>query len=115
MNQGYMGHQIEIGDIVITEDKQAHRGMWKMGKVIRLVKSGVVTKGAVMEVVVKGRKVLMERPLNQLCLMELKSEISSKEEKDKVHIRVQLARKAAHDAKKRIKNQAKELFSGENN
>ena len=115
MNQGYMGHQMEVGDIVIIEDKQAHRGMWKMAKVIRLVKSGVVTKGAVMEVVVKGRKVLMERPLNQLCLIELKSEVSSKEEKDKVPIQVQPARKAAHDAKKRIKNQAKELFSGENN
>ena len=89
--------------------------MWKMGKVIRLVKSGVVTKGAVMEVVVKGRKVLMERPLNQLCLMALKSKVSSKEEKDKVPIWVQPARKAAHDVKKRIKNQAKELFSGENN
>ena len=73
MDQGYMGHQIEVGDIVIIENKQVHRGMWKMGKVIRLVKSGVVTKGAVMEVVVKGRKVLMERSLNQLCLMELKS------------------------------------------
>ena len=115
MDQGYMGHQIEVGDIVITEDKQAHRGMWKMGKVIRLVNCGVVTKGAVMEVVVKGRKVLMERPLNQLCLMELKSEVSSKEEKDKVPILLQPARKAAHDTKKRIKNQAKELFSGENN
>ena len=110
-----MGHQIKVGDNVITEDKQVNRRMWKMGNVIRLVKSGVVIKGAVVEVVVKGRKVLMERPLNQLCLMELKSEVSSKEEKDKVPIQVQPARKAAHNAKKRIKNQAKELFSGENN
>ena len=115
MDQGYMGHQIQVGDIVITEDKQVHTGMWKMGKVIRLVKRGVVTKGAVMEVVVKGRKVLMKRPLDQLCLMELKSEVSSKEEKDKMPTQVQPARKAAHDAKKRIKNQAKELFSGKNN
>ena len=101
MDQEYMGHQIKVGDIVITEDKQANRGMWKMGKVIRLVKSGVATKGAVMEVVVKGRKVLMERPLNQLCLMELKSEVSNKEEKDNLPIRVQPARKAANDAKKK--------------
>ena len=61
-----MGHQIEVGNIVITENKRAHRGMWKMGKVNRLVKSEGVTKGAVKEVVVKGKKVQMEKPLNQL-------------------------------------------------
>ena len=86
LDQGYMDHQIEVGDIVIIESKQAHRRMWKMEKVIRLVKSGGITKGTVMEVAVKRKKVQMERQLNQLCLMELKSEVSNKEEKDMMPI-----------------------------
>ena len=56
LDQGYMGHQIEIGDIVITENKQAHRGIWKMAKVIRLVKSGGVTKEQLCKLLSKERK-----------------------------------------------------------
>ena len=67
-----------------------------------------------MQVVVKGKKVKMDQPLIQLCLMEMRSEVFNKEEKDKVPIWQQPARKAVHDAKQWIKAQAKELFSGEN-
>ena len=56
-----------------------------------------------MEVLVKGKTVQMERPLNQLCLVELKGEVSNQEEKDKMPHQQQPARKAAHDAKQWIK------------
>ena len=73
---------IEVGDIVLIKDDNLPRNMWKIGKVIKLIQGkDEITRGVTLKTITKGNTYEIDRPVQKLCPLELKTE---SEEKDQV-------------------------------
>ena len=90
----------EVGEVVLIVGEEKNRGLWMKGRVLQHVqgKDGVI-RGAI--VLHKGNR--LERPLQLLCPLEIRCEMSeetpSMENKDRVHSRERRA--AAKNAEAR--------------
>ena len=97
------------GDLVLIRQPNKNRGTWKIGKVIRLIKGkDGLTRGAVMEIVTNGTKVLIERALHHLYLLEIKVDVAKPERKEEIPLR-RSTREAAKRANQNIKRTVNEL------
>ncbi len=98
------GQLPRIGEIVLVLGEEKNRGLWKKGKVLRLIlgKDGVV-RGVVL--LHKGHEI--ERPIQLVCPLEIRSnemeqrKASTPVVEEKPH---RPPRRAAEEAKKRIRN-----------
>eukprot|EP00794_Sanderia_malayensis_P006668 gene6668-biopygen5443 len=103
-------NNISEGDIVLIKDENSPRNMWKIGKVIEIIKGADdVIRGATLKTVTKGNIYEIDRPVQHLYPLELKVEQeakSSHQEKidsdDEVKSNVRPKRAASQDAKGRI-------------
>ena len=65
---------VSVGDIVIVHDENVPRGLWKLGRVEKLITGtdGYV-QGAVVKVTSKGHSTAIRRPVQRLYPLELRS------------------------------------------
>ena len=65
---------VSVGDIVIVHDENVHRGLWKLGRVEKLITGtdGYVRVAAV-KVTSKGHSTTIRRPVQRLYPLELRS------------------------------------------
>ena len=72
-------NNIEVGDIVLIKDENLPRNMWKVGKVIKLIKGkDEITRGVTLKTITKGNTYEIDRPVQKLCPLELKAEADGK-------------------------------------
>ena len=66
---------IQVGDVVLIEDKKLPRSRWRLGLVTNLLQSkdGYV-RGCRLRVSDGKNTIFLQRPINQLCYFEVKSE-----------------------------------------
>ena len=66
---------VSIGDVVIVFEENVKRGLWKIGKVEEVIRGrdGVV-RGAKVKVMTKGKPVLLNRPVQKLYPLEVRTE-----------------------------------------
>ena len=66
---------VSIGDVVIVFEENVKRGLWKIGKVEEVIwgRDGVV-RGAKVKVMTKGKPVLLNRPVQKLYPLEVRTE-----------------------------------------
>ena len=96
------------GDLVLIRQPNKNRGTWKTGKVIRLKGKDGLTRGAVMETITNGTKVLIERALQHLYPLEIKVDVAKPERKEEIPLRRSI-REAAKRANQNMKRTANEL------
>ena len=90
----------EVGEVVLIVGEEKNRGLWMKGRVLQHVKGkdGVI-RGAI--VLHKGNR--LERPLQLLCPLEIRSEVPtetpSMENKERVHSRERRTAAKNADAK----------------
>ena len=66
-------YDLRPGDIVLIENKGAHRGMWKKAKVLKLIRGpDFVARGVILEAIVNGNKRRFERVVQQVYPLELR-------------------------------------------
>ena len=95
-------YAIKPGDIVLIENNGAHRGLWKKGKVIKVLKGkdDNVIRGVALETIVNGAKRRMERAVQQIYPLELCADSTFKKEEEKLQMTGRCsARMAAKNAK----------------
>eukprot|EP00112_Aurelia_sp_Birch-Aquarium-sp1_P015837 Seg3537.1 transcript_id=Seg3537.1/GoldUCD/mRNA.D3Y31 product="hypothetical protein" protein_id=Seg3537.1/GoldUCD/D3Y31 len=68
-------YQLKPGDIILIENKSAHKGMWKKGRILHMVtgKDGVA-RGASIATIVNGKVHRLERALQQIYPLEIRVE-----------------------------------------
>ena len=66
---------VSIGDVVIVFEENVKQGLWKIGKVEEVIRGrdGVV-RGAKVKVMTKGKLVLLNRPVQKLYPLEVRTE-----------------------------------------
>ena len=66
---------VSIGDVVTVFEENVKRGLWKIGKVEEVIwgRDGVV-RGAKVKVMTKGKPVLLNRPVQKLYPLEVRTE-----------------------------------------
>ena len=97
------GQLPRVGEVVLVLGEEKNRGLWKKGKVVRLItgKDGVV-RGVVLRH--KGREI--ERPIQLVCPLEIHSRVA---EEPEVHVpeveekTERPKRRAAEEAKEKIR------------
>ena len=93
----------EVGEVVLIVGEEKNRGLWMKGRVLQHVKGkdGVI-RGAI--VLHKGNR--LERPLQLLCPLEIRSEVPtetpSMENKERVHSRERRTAAKNADAKTQL-------------
>ena len=68
---------VDLGDVVLVFDERVKRGFWKVAVVERLIKGkdGVV-RGAMVKMIEKGRTKFLNRPVQRLYPLEIRSDKS---------------------------------------
>ena len=101
------------GDLVLIGQPNKNCGTWKTSKVIRLIKGkDGLTRGAVMETITNGTKVLIERALQHLYPLEIKVDVAKPERKEEIPLR-RSTTEAAKRANQNIKRTANELSTND--
>ena len=66
-------YDLRPGDIVLIENKGAHRGMWKKVKVLKLIRGpDSIARGVALETIVNGSRRRLERAVQQVYPSELR-------------------------------------------
>ena len=110
-------YAIKPGDIVLIENNGAHRGLWKKGKVIKVLKGkdDNVIKGVALETIVNGAKRRMERAVQQIYPLELCADSTFKKKEEKSHKTTRCSeRRAAKNAKAIISTIVEDINQGDN-
>ena len=74
------GQLSRVGEVVLVLGEEKNRGLWKKGKVVRLI-SG--KDGVVREVVLRHKGHEIERPIQLVCPLEIRSSV---DEEPEVHV-----------------------------
>ena len=77
---------IKPGDIVLIESNGTHRGLWKKGKVIKVLKGkdDNIIRGVALETIVNGVKRRLERAIQQIYPLELCTDSTLKKKEEKL-------------------------------
>ena len=99
----------EVGEVVLVVGDEKNRAEWRKAKDVRHVRGN---DGIVRGVMLLSKGHHIERPLNLVCPMEIKSSVSADEEpqpEEKVQRRALSERRAAKEAQRKIRSQLKEF------
>ena len=90
---------IQVGDIVLVKEENTKRGLWKLAKVEQLLhgKDGQV-RGAKIRENTKGKPVFINRPIQLLYPLELRSVNENEKEVPKVNVEERPQRAAARNS-----------------
>ena len=107
-------YMVKPGDIVLIENKGSQRGMWKKGRVLKLLKGkddGIV-RGVALETIVNGSKRRLERAVQQIYPLEISINQQTKEaDNAKEQELRRSSRMAAKNAKAVISTLAEDEFN----
>ena len=64
--------QISVGDVVVVHDEDQPHGMWKLGRVERLIEgTDSLARGAVVKERSRNRSAILKRPIQRLYPLEV--------------------------------------------
>ena len=107
-------YMVKPGDIVLIENKGSQRGMWKKGRVLKLLKGkdDEIVRGVALETIVNGNKRRLERAVQQIYPLEISIDQETKKADDaKEQDLRRSSRMAARNAKAVISTLAGEEFN----
>eukprot|EP00794_Sanderia_malayensis_P021332 gene21332-biopygen16365 len=94
-------YRLKPGDIVQIEKKGVNRGIWKKGRVLKLLtgKDDTVARGVALEVIINGNNRTTERAVQQVYPLELVAEVHQKHREPVEPVLRRSSRMAAKNAK----------------